>query len=55
MPEMSPEEIKTRFERDGFVSPIRVISAEGAQLGIIPTDEALSRAVHFLDALRGER
>ena len=26
------------------ISPIRVISAEGAQLGIIPTEEALARA-----------
>lgn len=31
MPEMSPEEIKTRFERDVFVSPIHVMSPQEAR------------------------
>jgi translation initiation factor IF-3 len=38
------ERIQTRVNSQIRVSPIRVIDQEGAQLGVITTDEALNRA-----------
>ncbi len=43
-PESSAIEKQHRINEQIRISPIRVISAEGGQLGIIPTDEALSLA-----------
>ena len=37
-------EKQQRINEQIRISPIRVISADGAQLGIIPTDDALSEA-----------
>src|SRR5690606_12749062 len=37
-------EKRVRVNRQIRISPVRVISAEGAQLGIMPVDEALSAA-----------
>ena len=43
-PEAHAIEKQHRINEQIRISPIRVISAEGGQLGIIPTDEALSLA-----------
>ena len=37
-------EKQQRINEQIRISPVRVISADGAQLGIIPTDDALSEA-----------
>jgi translation initiation factor IF-3 len=37
-------EVKTRINEQIRISPIRVIGADGAQLGIIPVDQALAKA-----------
>jgi translation initiation factor IF-3 len=39
-----PERDSTRINAQIRISPIRVIGSEGDQLGIIPTEEALTRA-----------
>jgi translation initiation factor IF-3 len=38
------DRVQTRVNEQIRISPIRVISEEGEQLGIIPTEQALSRA-----------
>jgi translation initiation factor IF-3 len=38
------ERINTRINEQIRVSPVRVISEDGQQLGVIPTDQALGRA-----------
>src|SRR5882762_16856 len=38
------DQIKTRINEQIRISPVRVIAEDGAQLGIIPVDEALRRA-----------
>jgi translation initiation factor IF-3 len=38
------DHIQTRINEQIRISPVRVISADGQQLGILPTDEALSKA-----------
>ncbi len=42
--EIAIERITTRINEQIRVSPVRVISEEGQQLGVIPTDQALGRA-----------
>jgi translation initiation factor IF-3 len=37
-------EVKTRINEQIRISPIRVIGADGAQLGIIPVDQAMAKA-----------
>jgi len=43
-PEARAIEKQHRINEQIRITPIRVIAADGAQLGIIPTDEALARA-----------
>jgi translation initiation factor IF-3 len=38
------DRITTRVNEQIRISPVRVIGADGAQLGILPTDQAISRA-----------
>jgi len=38
------DRVQTRVNEQIRISPIRVIAADGAQLGIIPTEDALSKA-----------
>ncbi len=42
--ERSPDKNQTRVNNQIRISPIRVIGPSGEQIGVIPTDEALSRA-----------
>ncbi|HEY4759389.1 MAG TPA: translation initiation factor IF-3, partial [Thermoguttaceae bacterium] len=37
-------EVKQRINEQIRVSPVRVISAEGTQLGIMPTEQALEES-----------
>lgn len=44
VPAIAPADQKTRINEQIRISPVRVIGADGAQLGIMPVDTALAKA-----------